>query len=146
MLLLLVTKSTMLPVGGIITVSMTCTKPLEAVRSKLMILDPSTVNIYQKPHMYLSYSRLLSFTHYCMYTFERKNENTYMIMSIIVQSMFGSSQVSSWRSLYASGLWMEPLTMWYFRIFTKAVVLLCRRSRTDWGSSEKAALVGANIV
>lgn len=67
MLLLLVTESTMLPVGGIITVSMTSTNPLEAVRSKLMILDPSTVT--KKPHMYmyLSHSRLLSCTHNCVW-------------------------------------------------------------------------------
>lgn len=75
MLLLLVTESTMLPVGGIITVSMTCTSPLEAVRSKLMILDPSTVT--KKPHMYLSHSRLLSCTHNCVWKEKWKHLRDY---------------------------------------------------------------------
>lgn len=45
--LLPATRSTILPCGGIITVSITCTIPLEAVRSKWVILDPSTVTTYR---------------------------------------------------------------------------------------------------
>ena len=41
---------------------------------------------------------------------------------------------------------MEPLTTWYFRMFAKAVVLLSRPSRVDWGSLAKAAFVGAKMV
>ena len=56
------------------------------------------------------------------------------------------ARVSNWSSLDASALWMEPLTTWYFRMFAKAVVSLCRPSRVDWGSLEKAAFVGAKMV
>ena len=56
------------------------------------------------------------------------------------------AKVSNWSSLDASALWMEPLTTWYFRMFAKAVVSLWRPSRVDWGSLEKAAFVGANMV